>query len=256
MPRLEIEFDDKGELVGDMPPTLKELLTRSETMAYGNGFKNGVSETTVKTKTQFEETLRAELAKKDALAPMEREKLARIEEENNALNTRLTESVRDSTKTLREREEAHARELLSRSDALVKRTERIRSLVGDQLESLALAAGARDESLSELKVILGAYVGFSDDMEPFIKGEDGQPRRLANGQNVPIKAFVKDYLDTHPHHRKPAAGVGGGARGGRTFQGYDRDQPTLATARARVDQGDRSAGAINELFEASRRKAG
>jgi hypothetical protein len=217
MPRLEIEFDDKGELVGDMPPTLKELLTRSETMAYGNGFKNGVSETTVKTKTQFEETLRAELAKKDALAPMEREKLARIEEENNALNTRLT---------------------------------------GDQLEGLAIAAGARDESLSELKVILGAYVGFSDDMEPFIKGEDGQPRRLANGQNVPIKAFVKDYLDTHPHHRKPAAGVGGGARGGRTFQGYDRDQPTLATARARVDQGDRSAGAINELFEASRRKAG
>jgi hypothetical protein len=256
MPRVEVEIDDKGELVGEMPPTLKELQTRWETMAYGNGFKNGVSETTVKTKQQFEETLRTELAKKDALAPLEREKLARIEEENNALNTRLTESHRESTKTLREREEAHARELLSRSDALVKRTERIRSLVGDQLESLALAAGARDESLSELKVILDAYVGFSDDMEPFVKGEDGQPRRLANGQNVPIKAFVKDYLDTHPHHRKPAGGVGGGARGGRTFQGYDRGTVSVDAANARIHGGDRSAGAINELFEATRKKAG
>lgn len=253
MPRLELEIDEKGDIVGEIPPPLKALVEREQTMSYGNGFKNGSSETAEKAKKQFEDTLKLELAKKDALAPMEREKLARYEEENNALNARLTEAMRDKTQTLREREEAHARELLGRSDALKARDQRIATLVGDQLEGLAMSAGAREESLPELKLILSNYVGFTDQMEPFVKGEDGQPRRLANGQAVTLKAFVKDYLETHPHHRKPASGHGGGARGGATFHGYTRDTVSADAAKQRITNGDRSPGAINELFEATRK---
>jgi hypothetical protein len=255
MPRLELEIDEKGEIVGDVPSPLKAILEREQTMSYGNGFKNGSSETAEKAKRQFEETLKAEIAKKDALAPLEREKFARTEEENAALNARLTEIMRDSNQTLRAREEAHARELLSRSDALTARNTRISALVGEQLEGLAMSSGAREESLPELRVILGNYIGFTDDMEPYIKGEDGKERRLANGQAVTLKAFVKDYLDTHPHHKAPLKGAGGGARGGATFRGAG-DTPSADHAKKRIDSGDRSAGAINELFEATRKRAG
>lgn len=255
MPRLELEIDEKGDIQGDLPEPLKAILAKEQTMAYGNGFKNGVSETTEKTKKQFEDTLKAELAKKDALAPLEREKFARIEEENTALNTRLTEAMRESNQTLRGREEAHARELLSRTDALKARDQRIEELVSEHLEGLAMSAGAREESLPELKLILGNYIGYTDERKPFVKGEDGQPRRLANGQPVALKAFVKDYLDTHPHHKAPLKGAGGGARGGATLRGVG-DTPSLDHAKKRIDSGDRSAGAINELFEASRRRAG
>lgn len=254
MATLELQVDDKGELVGELPDALKAIVTREQTMAYGNGYKNGVSETTEKTKKQFEDTLKAELAKKDALAPIEREKLARFEEENSALNKRLTESMRESTESLRMREEAHARELLSRADALSTRNKRIQALVGEYVEGLALSAGAREESLPELRLILGAQLGYTDDMEPFVKQDDGNPRRLANGQNVPLKSFVKEYLDTHPHHRKAAGGVGGGARGGATFHGQTHTAVSADQAIRRIDSGDRSAGAVNELFEATRKK--
>jgi hypothetical protein len=118
-----------------------------------------------------------------------------------------------------------------------------------------MSSGAREESLPELRVILGNYIGFTDDMEPYIKGEDGKERRLANGQPVTLKAFVKDYLDTHPHHKAPVKGAGGGARGGATFRGAG-DTPSADSAKKRIDSGDRSAGAINELFEATRKRAG
>lgn len=256
MARVEIEIDDKGEFVGDVPEPLKAILEREATKGYGTGFKNGVSETKTSTAKQFEETLKAELAKKDALAPMERAKYAQLEEETKALNARFTQSITEHTKTLREREEAHSREILARSEAVAARNKRIDALVQDHLEGYAVAYGARDESLPELKVILKNYIGFTDDMEPFVKGDDGQPR-LAQGKPIPVKTFVKEYLDSHPHHRKPNPGVGGGARGGASFHGAVRDGATFEAAARRIEAGDRSAGAINELFEATRRnKAG
>lgn len=253
--KVELEFDDKGELVGDQPEQLKALFSRAETMAYGNGHRNGTSETTIKSKAQFDELLKVELAKKDALAPMERARFAELEESNKALNSRLTQSVTEQTKVLREREEAHSREILTRSEREAARNKRIDALVQDQLEGYAVAYGARDESLPELKVILKNYIGYSEDMEPYVKGDDGQPR-TAQGKPVSIKAFVKEYLDSHLHHRKPNPGVGGGARGGASFQRASHDTPSIQAAQKRIDEGDRSASAINELFEASRRKAG
>jgi hypothetical protein len=255
MPRVEIEFDDTGNVVGEAPAPFLAYLERENTKVYGTAFKNGVAETQTKTAKQFEETLKAELAKKDALAPMERAKFAQLEEENKILNSRFTESITNHTKTLREQEEAHARKVLQQSEAVSARNKRIDALVASQLEGLAIAYGAREESLPELKVILKNYIGYTDDYEPFIKGEDGNPRMTARGERVEPKAFVKEYLDTHPHHRKPASTGGGNARGGASVQGYNRETVSIDAARNRVNSGDRSPGAINELFEASRKRA-
>jgi hypothetical protein len=254
MPLVEIEFDDQGEPVGDAPAPAKTWLERETTKAYGNGFRSGSEKTKVETAKQFEETLKAKLAEKDALAPMERAKYAQMEEETKALNARFTQTITDHTKTLREREEAHSREILARSEAVTLRNKRIDALVQDQLEGYAIAFGAREESLPELKVILRNYIGYTEDMDLFVKGDDGNPR-IAGGKPMSPKAFVQNYLETHPHHRKPAGGIGGGARGGATFHGYNRETVSMDQARTRINQGDRSAGAINELFEASRKKA-
>lgn len=257
MPRVEIEFDDQGNIVGEPPAPYLAHLERETIKAHGTGYKNGVSETQTKAAKQYEETLKQELAKKDALAPMERAKYAQMEEETKALNARFTQAITDHTKTLREREEAHSREILARSEAVTARNKRIDALVQSQLEGLAIAFGAREESLPELRVILKNYVGYTDDYDPFVKDETGQPRKTSRGEHVEFKAFVKEYLDSHPHHKKPASGVGGGARGGASFHRGTTDTPTVDAARRRIDAGDRSAGAINELFEASRaRKAG
>lgn len=253
MARFEIEIDDKGEFQGEVPEAVNAILKRVEATAHGAGYGKGAQKSAEEAKAQIEANVKAELAKREALAPLEKEKWARIEEDNKTLNARLSELMRESDRTLKGREESHAREILQRSEALSARNKRIEALMEDQLEGLALASGARDESLSELKVILKSSIGYTDEMEPFVKGEDGQPR-LLHGKPMPLKTFVKEYLDTHQHHRKPASGVGGGARGGATFQGYNRDAPSLDSAKRRIESGDRSAGAVDELFQASRAK--
>lgn len=255
MPRLEIELDDKGELVGEVPEPLSAIFKRIEVAAHGQGFGKGRASAAEDAKKQIEDNVRAELLRRDAMAPLEREKQARMEEENTSLKTRIAEAMRDADRTMKAREEAHARELVDRTEALKRRDGKIRDLVKARLAALATAAGARDESLPELEVILGAAIGFDDDMEPFVVGEDGQPK-LLHGKPMPLTAFVKDYLETHPHHRKPPSAFGSGARGGATFQGYTRESTvSLEAARRRINDGDRSPTAINDLFEATRRKS-
>lgn len=255
MGRFEIEIDDKGELVGDVPEPLAAVLKRVEAAAHGQGFGKGSQKAAEEAKAQIELNVKAELAKREALLPAEREKWSRIEEDNKTLNTRLAEIMRESDRTLKTREESHAREIIARTEAIQSRETLVRDLVQEQIEGLALAAGARDESLSELKVILNAFIGYDDAMRPFVKGEDGNPR-LLHGKPIALKTFVKDYLDTHPHHRKPPAGRGGDARGGANLRGAHTDTVSLQAAENRIHTGDRSAGAINALFEASRaRKA-
>lgn len=253
MGRFEIEINDAGEFVGDVPESLNAILKRVEAAAHGSGYGKGAQKAAEEAKAQIEANVKAELAKREALAPLEREKWARIEEDNKILNTRLSEAMREADRTLKSREENHAREILQRSEALQARDALVRDVVQEQLEVLALASGARDESLGELKVILNAFIGFDEHMKPYVKGDDGNPR-LQHGKPMPLKAFVKDYLETHPHHRKPTPGSGGGARGGATFHGYNRDSVSVDAAKRRIDSGDRSPTAINELFEASRRQ--
>jgi hypothetical protein len=70
-----------------------------------------------------------------------------------------------------------------------------------------------------------------------------------------IDAFVRDYLGSHAHHRKPASGAGGGARGGASFHGHTSGAVSADAAKARVESGDRSASAIDELFRSTRKRA-
>lgn len=257
MGRIELELDDKGEIVGDVPEPLAAIMKRIEVAAHGQGFGKGRQTAAEDAKKQIEDNVKAELLRRDAMAPLEREKYARIDEENASLKARIAESMRDSDRTLKAREEAHARELVDRTERLKRRDERIRALVKNQLAAEAVKAGARDESLDELAVILGAAIGFDDEMEPFVMGEDGHPK-LVQGKPVPLDRFVRDYLETHPHHRKPTSAYGGAARGGATFHGYNPTTTVTAdAAKRRIDEGDRSPTAIDQLFQATRRtKAG
>jgi hypothetical protein len=97
MPRIEVELDDKGEIVGDAPEALKGIFTRIETAAHGQGYGKGVAKAAEDAKKQIADTVALELAKKDALLPLERAKWAQIEEDNKSLQTRLIETTANTT---------------------------------------------------------------------------------------------------------------------------------------------------------------
>jgi hypothetical protein len=157
-------------------------------------------------------------------------------------------------RALKDREDAHARELIDRKEAIDRLNARITGQAKDQIRAEARNAGAREESLSELELLLGNAIGFDSDMNAFVKDADGTPR-FVQGRPMTIPEFVKSYVDGHPHHRR-AGTPGGGARGGAstTFGGPHR-MTDADTARARIESGDRSPGAINELFQATRKTA-
>jgi hypothetical protein len=254
MARIELEIDDaKGEILGDVPEALKAIHARIENAAHGAGFGKGAAKAAEEAKAQIAAAVAAEKAKLDAMAPLEREKYQRETEENKTLKQQMLEASRETDRQMKAREEAHATQLIERAEALKKRNAKIIDLTKAQLRGEARVAGARDESLDELEVILHASIGYTDDMEPYVRSGEGQPRTV-QGKPMPIATFVKEYLDGHSHHKRPTQGSGGGARGGASFHGH-QSNVTVDAAKARIEGGDRSASAINELFEAGRRKA-
>jgi hypothetical protein len=254
MPRIELELDDKGEIVGDTPDTLKAILARIETTAHGQGYGKGVQKAAEDAKKQIADTVAAEIAKREAMLPIERAKWAQIDEDNKGLQTRLIETDREHDRLLKSREETHAKELLDRADALKTRRGVIEEMTKATLRTEARVNGARDESAEELEVILHSSIGYDDQGRPFVKNADGSPKTV-HGKPQTIGAFVKEYLDSHAHHKKPASGTGGGARGGASFGGHSGAQATVDQARSRMEQGDRSPDAIDSLFKATRKAA-
>ena len=255
MAKLEVEIDDKGEFVGELPTELTSILDKLKSASHGEGYGKGAQKAAEEAKAQIEAAIKAEKLKLEAQFPLEKAKWDDIDQHNKLLKTQLETTVAESRKRLTEREEAHAVELTTRMEALAKRNEKIKTLVNANLKSIAASAGARDESLSELEVILQHRIGYDDHMEPFVKAEDGNPAKTTAGNPLPIDVFVKQYLDNHPHHRKPAPGRGGDARGGASLRGNGATATTLDGAKARVEGGDRSYDAINELFQAGRKSA-
>jgi hypothetical protein len=254
MARIELEIDDtKGEIVGDVPEAVKAILARVENTAHGTGYGKGAAKAAEEAKAQIASAVAAEKARLEAMAPLEREKYQRESEENKTLKQQMLEAARETDRQMKAREEAHATQLLERSDALKKRNAKIVDLTKAQLRGEARAAGARDESLDELEVILHASVGYTDDMEPFIRNGDGTARTV-QGKSMTIGAFVKEYLDGHSHHKRPVTSGGGGARGGASLHGHHANVSTDA-AKARIESGDRSATAINDLFMSTRKRA-
>jgi hypothetical protein len=108
MPRIELELDDKGEIVGDAPEGAESIFTRIETAAHGQGYGKGVAKAAEDAKKQIADTVAAELAKKDALLPVERAKWAQIDEDNKSLQTRLIETTANTTgRSRRARKRTH-----------------------------------------------------------------------------------------------------------------------------------------------------
>ena len=251
--RIELELDEaKGEILGDVPEPLKAIFTRIENTAHGAGFGKGAVKAAEEAKAQIAAAVAAEKAKLEAMAPLERERYQRETEENKTLKQQMLEASRSADMAMKAREEAHATQLLERAEALKKRNARIVELTKAQLRGEARAAGARDESLDELEVILHSSIGYNDDMEPFVRNGDGQPKTV-QGKAQGIGSFVKEYLDTHTHHKRPAGGTGGGARGGASTHGHTGGPVSLEAARARVVADPNNADAINDLYEASRK---
>lgn len=255
MATFQVELDDKGEIAGQLPAELDAILKRIEITAHGTGFRSGQGKAAEDAKKQIEDAIKAERAKIEASLPLEREKYASIEKDNETLKTQLTDTMRESSKTLRQREEAHAEEITKRAETQKKFEARIHALTIDQVRTEAMRAGARDESLPELAAILGASIRFNDEMEPVIVNQDGSPAAV-HGKPMDLSTFVKTYIDAHPWHRKPTTGTGGNARGGASFHnGATGPQVSAQAARERVESGDRSSTAVNAVFEASRKRA-
>ena len=256
MPKFDIEVDDKGEFVGAIPPEFDSILTRIKTSSHGEGYGKGSQKAAEEAKQQIADAIKAEKLRLEMQAPQERAKFDEIDARNKLLATQVESMAQEHRKTLTQTAEAHALEITKRADALTKRNQRIQALVTANLRAQAAQAGARDESLGELEVILQHRIGFDDDMEPYVKGEDGQPAKTAAGNPLAIDVFVKQYLDNHPHHRKPAPGKGGDARRGASLSGQSQTGvPSADAAAQRIQQGDRSADAVNDLYLATRKKS-
>lgn len=254
MPQFQIEIDDKGDFIGQLPTEVDAILKRIEATSHGKGFGAGAAKAAEEAKKQIEDTVAARVREMEARQPLERERFEGIEKENGTLKSRIDDMVRTHERTLRSREEQHAEELNKRVDSLRKRDGKIIELVGGQVRGLAIAAGARDESLDEIQIIIGHQIGFDDDMAPFIKSSDGSPLQQ-HGKPVSLESFVKSYIESHPHHRKTTQQRSGQPGRGASFQQGGKETASLEAATNRVQGGDRSASAINDLFLAGRKKA-
>jgi hypothetical protein len=245
----QIEINDTGELVGDAPAELSNIFKRIEAEHHKIGYGQGAQQAAADAKKQIADAIDLEKRRLEAMQPLEKERVSRLESEHQALQTALNDYRKDADRTLKAREEAHAREIVKHTDTLKLRDDRILELTRGAIRAEASAAGARDESLEELSVVLDHYIGYDEHMMPFVKAADGSPQ-MSQGKPVAISAFVRQYLDTHQHHRRPAPGRGGDARRGlSTVPGGGAT--SVEAAKARIDAGDRSPGAINDLLVAT-----
>lgn len=252
MPQITVEVDDKGEIVGKPPAEIDALFKRTETTGYGSGLKKGREDALAETQKEYETRIEAERKKWEEAHPQQQARLKELEaealslrESENTLHKRYTESAR-------QREENHAKAMADQAEAVTKHQRKLKDMLKSQIRAEAIGAGARDESLSELEIIMSAYVDFDENLETIVKGEDGKPL-MKQGKPIASAEFIREYLGKHGHHRKPTGGTGGGARGG-GFQGHDTSMTSAASEKA-INDGDRSPTAILNLYNATRRKA-
>lgn len=180
--------------------------------------------------------------------PVEHEKLATLEQELEAFRIRDAEAQKKYDEALGIREKRQQDEREKYQAEIDRRTERIKRSVRAEIQSAALKAGARDESLDELADLLGGKVSLNDDLDPVVLGADGQPD--ATG----IDGMVARYLDSKPHHKRGTPGQSMAAAGGSfrqqgTVTGGAAEK--IAAIQARVAaQGTATAKDMQELREA------
>lgn len=253
--KFEIELDDKGEFAGNLPGEFTSVLDKIRSTAHGEGFGKGNQKAVEEAKAQIASAIAAEKAKWEAGLPLERAKWSDIEAQNAHLTKQLEATVTQSRKNLTDVQEAHAAEITRRVQRETLRESRIKTLVNQTLRGLAAQAGARDESLGIVEVALRDRIGYTDEMEPFVKNEDGTEARTTAGNPIGIDVFVKQFLDTNAFFKKPVTGKGGNATGGASVRGNAHATPTgnVSQLQERIRNGERGDNSLNELFEATRR---
>ena len=199
---ITVEVDEHGN-IGPLPEVLQARLDKAINDAFWRGAH----------KVEREMSSRG-------IDPAERERLKQAEADANLLREEIATRDKNFEEAARLREERFQRELDQREQALKsketeigRRDARLRGMLGAEIRAAAVAAGARDESLSELSKLLGADIDLDADLNPVVKDANGEPR-LSDGKPVTIEGLVKEYLAAHPHHLKGGRSTSGRAQGG------------------------------------------
>lgn len=235
MAKLEIEIGDDGK-VGELPDAIKAhigtlvdttLKTKEKELsdkAFNEGFQKGNAKKAAELKDHL-------------VDPAERERLKTLEKENEQLKIAELEREKKYDEAQKIREERHAKDLKDKDEAILRRDGKLRGGVKSEIKAAALKFGARDESLTELAILLGGEIDFDDQLEPFVKGADGKPAVDSKNQPLTIEGRVRQYLDANRHHVKGPGGTGGGARGGASL---DHLSDAVQAAQTAVDEAQKA----------------
>lgn len=251
---LQIEVSDDGKVTGELPDAVKALIGTQvidalkakekelSDRAFNEGFQKGNAK-------------KAEELKPHLVDPAERERMKTLESENEKLKIAELEREKKYEEANKIREDRTAKELAAKDEAISLRESKLRAGVRSEIAAAALKYGARDESLDELKAILGGEIDFDEQLDPFVKGADGKPAADAKGQPLTIEGRVRAYLDSHRHHVKGHDGTGGGARGGASFDNLSDDvreaAEKVAAAEKKLKANPRDDAAVLELHTAN-----
>jgi len=195
---ITVEVDEQGN-IGTLPAALQSVLDREITRAYK------------KAEQKYAERI---------INPAEQERLKQVEADNALLKEEIATRDKNFEEAARLREERFQKALAdadtrakSFQTEIERREARLKHMLGAEIRAAAVAAGARDESLSELSKLLGADVDLDGDLNPVVKDAQGEPR-VSDGKPVTIEGLVKEYLAAHPHHLKGGRSTSGRAQGG------------------------------------------
>lgn len=237
MAKVEIEIGDDGK-VGTLPEPLQKLFDNQQKEAFQRGIGKAADD--IKGLEGQIKTL-----KDGNLSATDRERLKSLEADKSKLEEELATKNKDFVKAQEIRDKRHADELADRDariaatgEQVKTRDARIQELVAKDIALAAATAGARKESLAELQTLLGGRIGLDDRLQPFVKDatDPGKAHLDKDGKPVSIEGFVTAYLADHPHHKAAPSGRGGGAAGGRSFEGRPADTPKgAAFERASAD---------------------
>ncbi len=227
MATVEIEIGENGE-IGKLPEDIQKFLDKRINDAYQKGAD--------KAEARFKSLI---------VDPKEIERLRTVEKEAEDQRIALLERDKKYEEAQQIRDKRHNDALKAEQDAHGKTKTKIRELVGKSVRAAAVEAGARAESLDELERLIGADVDLDDELNPFIKGKDGNALADKDGNRIGIEGYVADYLERKPHHKAAPPAKGGKAPGGASLRGptpptneLDRlrqraeDEPSPETARA------------------------
>lgn len=213
---LQVEIADDGA-VGTLPEPLQKFLDKKINEAHSRAYQKAADE-----------------AKKQVGDPVDRERLRQLEEQTKQREIEDAERAKKYDEAIKLRDTDWQKKVSEREDALAKRDKRLRDNLQTLVRAAAVKAGARDQSLDELAVLLGGRLDLDDELNPYVKGADGKPATGSDGKPVSVEGLVVQYLTDHPHHKAGAGTSGGGARGGASLAGVS------ATLAQEVEQARRN----------------